>query len=319
MTAPKATLDPTQERIMSRPFRTDADYRAVRDLLIATYPITPADWNWEPRRWEGQRFHREDTSIASLLKPGPIQLWEDEAGQLVAVAHHEGGLGHAFLTLHPDYRHLEAAMFDWAEAHLAKINDQGKRDLVSFVYEYDLPRRILLQARGYEKQTWGGVIRRMRLNTRRPIPPVNMAAGYTLRTTNPTLDDGQRVADVLNAAFNRDCHTGKEVYNFFTQAPSFRHDLDLVAVAPDGSFAAYVGVTLETMNMYGTFEPVCTHPDHQRKGLARALMLEGMHRLRALNARDVYVGTGDQFAANRLYEAMGFTEVYKGYGWCKLW
>ena len=103
-----------------------------------------------------------------------------------------------------------------------------------------------------------------------------------------------------------------------THAPSFRHDLDLAAEAPDGGFAAYVSVTYDEANQRGIFEPVCTAPAHRRRGLAKALMVEGLHRLKEFGAKNVYLGTGDMVPANRLYEAVGFTEAYKGYIWRKL-
>jgi GNAT superfamily N-acetyltransferase len=127
------------------------------------------------------------------------------------------------------------------------------------------------------------------------------------------------MAVLLNAAFNRMIHSEAEYWNFVTHSPSFRHDLNLIAEAPDGSFAAHVGVTYEDANQSCVFEPVCTHPAHQRKGLARALMLEGLRRARSLGAVDAYVGTGDGMAANYLYEAVGFTEVYHGFVWRKVW
>jgi GNAT superfamily N-acetyltransferase len=146
-----------------------------------------------------------------------------------------------------------------------------------------------------------------------------MAEGYTLRSTRPNdEDDCQRVADLLNAAFNRTFHTAKEFCMFATHSPSFRHDLNLVAEAPIGSFAALVGVTYDEANCRGIFEPVCTHPDHRRKGLARALMVEGLHRLKALGATDVYVETGDAVPANELYDAVGFAEAYRGHVWRKM-
>ncbi|MBN1564976.1 MAG: GNAT family N-acetyltransferase, partial [Anaerolineae bacterium] len=241
----------------------------------------------------------------------------------VGAAHHEGGPGYAFLELHPDYRHLEAEMITWAEDHLARVHDDGTRELVFFVYDYDFPRRTLLMDRGYEAR-WDGVMRKMRLNSRRPIPapdlrPDVIAAGYTIRTTEPTHADAQRIADVINAGFNRTFHRAAELTNFYANSPDFRHDLDFVAVAPDGSFASYAGLTLEPVNKYAIFEPVCTHPDHRRQGLAQALMLTGLHKLRALGAVDVYVGTGDAIPANRLYDSLGFTEMYKGHGWVKTW
>ena len=91
-----------------------------------------------------------------------------------------------------------------------------------------------------------------------------------------------------------------------------------MAVAPDGTFAAYVGVPYDEANKCGIFEPVCTHPDHRRKGLARTLMLEGLQRLKTLGAVDVHVETGDMIPANRLYDSIGFTEAYKGFVWRKI-
>jgi mycothiol synthase len=132
------------------------------------------------------------------------------------------------------------------------------------------------------------------------------------------LADCQRIADILNAAFNRDFHKGSDYQNLALNAPCFRRDLDLVAVAPDGSFAAYVGIPYNEANKLGIFEPVCTHPDHQRQGLAKALMQEGLLRLKAIGAVDVTVGTGDMIPANRLYDSLGFTEAYKGHIWQKV-
>ncbi|MFN8486187.1 MAG: GNAT family N-acetyltransferase [Caldilineaceae bacterium] len=91
-----------------------------------------------------------------------------------------------------------------------------------------------------------------------------------------------------------------------------------MAVAPDGSFAASVGIAYDEANGHAVFEPVCTHPQHQRQGLARALMLEGLHRLKAVGAIDVSVDTGDMIPANRLYNSIGFTEVYLGHVWRKV-
>lgn len=308
--------DNAAPRIIARAFQDEADFWRVRNLLIETYPLTPTDFNWEIRRWDGRRFYNEDAALDPRWQE-TVHLWETEDGQLVGAVHPEGA-GEAHLQLHPDYRHLiEEDMIAWAEAHLATPTGDGRQLHIS-VFEYDTPRRRLLEQRGYEKTPHGGMVRRLRLGNR-PHPQPVMAAGYMLRTTRPNdKGDCQRLADVLNAAFKRDFHTAAEYWTFATMSPSFRHDLNLVAEAPDGSFAAHVGVTYDEANRRGIFEPVCTHPDHQRRGLARALMFEGLHRLKALGATDVYVGTGDAVAANQLYDAVGFTEAYKDYIWRKV-
>ena len=65
----------TQPRIVTRPYHRDPDYWRVRELLIETYSITPTDFNWEIRRWDGWHTHRTQTD----WKPGWEQrfcLWE---------------------------------------------------------------------------------------------------------------------------------------------------------------------------------------------------------------------------------------------------
>ena len=88
-----------------------------------------------------------------------------------------------------------------------------------------------------------------------------------------------------------------------------------MAEAADASFAAYVGAPFDEPNRRGILEPVCTHPSHQRRGLARSLVREALRRLGALGASEVTVGTGDSDAANRFYDSLGFTEMRSGWDW----
>jgi GNAT superfamily N-acetyltransferase len=290
----------------------EQDFWRMRALLIDTTPITPIGLNWDMRRLDGSRFYSQ--SVESWWLHGwPVQLWETSDGQLAGYVL-PGGTGDAHLNVHPDFRHLEPEMIDWAIAHVTAPMPDGPR-LEIYAYEYDAWRQRLLAERGFEKtETWG-MIRHMRLGQRPLAQPV-VAEGYTIRTTQPDdLAECQRMADLLNAAFRRDFHNAEEYHNFCRLAPCFHPDLDLVAVAPGSSFAAYVGVPYDEANRRGIFEPVCTHPDHQRKGLAGALMQEALLRLRAIGAVDATVDTGDMVPANRFYDSMGFTEAYRGFAW----
>ncbi len=313
-----AAFDITPPRIVSHPIRGDDDFWRVHRLLVETAPITPPDFNWDIRRWEGSRFYNASPSWDPAWET-QVNLWETDTRRVVGAVNADGA-GLAYLQVHPDYRaFVEDDMLDWAEAHLAAPTGGGnQRRLHLFVYDYDEPRLQRLAQRGYEKTLGWGVVRRLRFGSQ-PLRLPALAQGYTLRATHPgDLADCQRIADLLNAAFNRDFHTAQECQTFTRMAPCFRSDLDLVAVAPDGSFATYVGVPYDEVNRSGIFEPVCTHPDHRRKALAQTLMLEGLQRLRALGACNVTVATGSAEPANRLYASLGFTEVYRGYFWRKV-
>lgn len=303
------TTDTTH--LIARPIQGDRDFWRIRDLLIETHPITPRGFNWDIRRWEGRRFYNPDP--ADPRWKDRACLWETEHGRLVAAAHPEGE-GDVYLQIHPDFRYLEDEIFAWAEGHLARPVSSGGLQLETYVYEYDVYRQGLLAARDYRRTDDWGQLRWLRLGRERLPSPV-LAQPYALRTTRPEPDDDRRIADLLNAAFGRDFHNAAEFETFTRHAPSFVRGLDLVAVAPDGTFAAYVGIPYDQVNRRAIFEPVCTHPDHRRHGLALALMHEGFRRLQAMGACEVTVDTGSMEPANRLYDATGFAERYRGYYW----
>ncbi len=71
-------------------------------------------------------------------------------------------------------------------------------------------------------------------------------------------------------------------------------------------------------NRVGVFEPVGCHPDFQRRGLAKAVMIEGLRRLQALGAQTACVlDWHDDVAPARLYDQMGFRELDRNYRWTK--
>ncbi len=165
----------------------------------------------------------------------------------------------------------------------------------------------------------------MRLGAQ-PLPEPAVADGYTLRATHPPSTgpgcwaDCERMADLLNAAFERPgFHQPQEYHNWMMEASMFLNELNLVIVAPDGSFAAHAALNYVGANRYAVFEPVCTHPGHRQRGLAKALMLEGLRRVRSLGAQIVEVSTGDAGAANALYDSIGFTEYYRAYAGKMTW
>ncbi len=99
-------------------------------------------------------------------------------------------------------------------------------------------------------------------------------------------------------------------------SPTYRPELDLVVVAPDDSFAAFCIVWFDEVNHMGVFEPVGCHSAHRRRGLTRALMYEGMRRLRDLGATTAHVlAHGSADAAPGLYASAGFQVIDQ----CRAW
>ena len=98
-------------------------------------------------------------------------------------------------------------------------------------------------------------------------------------------------------------YLGSDWYVDIQRCPLYRRDLDLVVVAPDGDLAAFTTVWYDDVTRTGYFEPVGTSPDYQRKGLGKAIMTEGLRRLKRMGALYVTVA-GFSEAANALYASV---------------
>jgi GNAT superfamily N-acetyltransferase len=295
-----------------RGFDGDEDFWRVRRFLVDAAPRAAPGVLWDVRRWDGSYFHA-DTPGLDAAGAARTRIWEDAAGRVVAAALSEGDDELHPLT-DPGLRCLEPEVLEWAESNAARLGAGAVRVLC---YDHDAFRRALLERRGYERSDSWAAIRRLRPGAC-PLPEPEMPEGYLLRTTRDDPADRQRIADLLNAAFGRDFHHGAELATFQAGAPSYRRDLDLVAEAPGGGFAAYTAACWDEANRVGIFEPVCTHPDHRRRGLAAALMGEGLRRVRDLGAAAVHVETGDMEPANALYRSLPFTEEHIARVWTKL-
>jgi GNAT superfamily N-acetyltransferase len=149
-----------------------------------------------------------------------------------------------------------------------------------------------------------------------PIPEPTVPEGYTVRSLRED-DDLSRRCLALGRAFGSE-PVDTDTYRTLQSAPGYRRDLDIVIEAPDASFAAVALAWYDEVNRIGMFEPVGTDPDHQRKGLGKAVMYEGFRRLKGLGATLAYVGAGTQIEASRLYRSVGFDEDYTDHAWTKV-
>jgi GNAT superfamily N-acetyltransferase len=153
----------------------------------------------------------------------------------------------------------------------------------------------------------------MRLNARSldEIETPRVPDGYRLRTVEP--DDRPSRVEAHRSAFHPS-RFREDIYAFVRSTAAYRPDLDCVVEAPDGSIAAYTLGWFDEVNRVGEFEPVGTHEDHRRLGLARAVGLFALERLRDLGAETAIVacrGDAAYPAPARLYESMGFTEMWR--------
>ncbi len=289
----------------NRAYNSETDFSAVGQFLINTYNQYGWMYNWGIERWEMQRFtiHNAAELAGEPSLEQYIQVWEAH-DRIVGVAHPEDG-GDLWIEVDKDFGHLEDEMFAWGEAHRSPSR-RLDHPFVTYVVAGDTDRELLLERRGWGRGELGGHLRRRPNMLDLPAGPVS--EGYVVRSLDLRADhDSDGRAAVSRASFGNE-RTG-EMMKVLAQTPGHRPDLDLAAIAPDGTFAAYTTVWWEPVNRYIIFEPVGTHPDHRRRGLASAVMAEGLRRAAVLGAETAYVGSGAGKASNVLYESLGFTEV----------
>ncbi|MCA9913984.1 MAG: hypothetical protein KC496_11570, partial [Anaerolineae bacterium] len=187
--------------IQDRPFAWD-DIQPITQFLLESYTLTGRLFNWEPRRWQGTIFHRDDADMARLREelPQQVRLWLD-GKQIVGVVipEYTGGI---YLQVHPEYRQIEAAMLDWTEANQPRgKDDQGNPCLFVWAEEHDSLRNDLLSQRGYTRTEGHENIRRRPMT--QPVLDLSVPQGYQVRSMRIDSQDQQKLATLLNAAFNR--------------------------------------------------------------------------------------------------------------------
>jgi ribosomal protein S18 acetylase RimI-like enzyme len=140
------------------------------------------------------------------------------------------------------------------------------------------------------------------------LDPPRVPEGYVLRSLRGPADIPARV-DVHRAAFAPSRMT-VEKYTIAVAQDHYAFEHDIVLEAADGSFAAAAICWADPAGSIGEFEPVGTHPDHQRRGLGRVIMRHGLRLMRAAGLRDAIVfSLRSNAPSEALYRSAGFREV----------
>lgn len=304
----------------SRPYQTEGDYWRIREFLReVSLHNNRHDFSWPLLRWDYWRWHVNE-NIFHMKLEDVVTLWELD-GQIVAMVNPDGW-GEAFFQIHPAFQHQVSMseMLNVAEAKLPKTKDDGKKELIVWVNAVDDPTKGLFAERGYVRSKFLAEHMRRRFFSD-PVPDSAPKSGYTVRALG---DESELPARSWLSwkAFHPDepdeKYEGWEWYKNVQRVPLYRRDLDIVAVAEDGELAGFCTVWFDDVTRTAVFEPVGTHPNHQKRGLGKTVMSEGLRRAERLGATLATVSSYGE-AAHALYESMEFTEVDVLEPWIKVW
>jgi ribosomal protein S18 acetylase RimI-like enzyme len=219
------------------------------------------------------------------LEQYEIRLWR-AGGECRAWAMRTVKSGDVDFLVHPESPRLLADVLAWAGA--------------SPVWALEARAEPLL-SRGYERH--GDEWYEHHVGPLGALDEPVVPDGFSLRHVEPA--DLERRVDGHRAAF-APSRVVPESYARVQASPPYRHELDWVAEAPDGRFAAFALCWLDEANGVAELEPVGAHPDFRGRGLARAVSIAA---LRASGAHTGVVYSYGGSAASALYDSIGLHRI----------
>ncbi len=292
------------ENLRARPFAWD-DVEQLHQLVSSRWTVDGPDGQ---RRigdfWWALRGTPEGDPLRHM------QVWPRADGSLTACAWLDPpDTGDVIVA--PDAEIALDKALDWLEKE-HRVAGGGSPAIA--VLAGDHWRAAALRQRAFAPSEAGNV--RLSKALEAAPAPVPLPDGFSLRGVSSDTDIERRVF-VETASFGTRI-TAEEWRSLMQRLPGYRTDLDLIAIAPDGSGASACTCWYDEQTGCGEFEAVGTAKAYQRMGIGKAVITEGLRRLYGLGAtRAIVETTIGNTAAIALYESCGFEVIAKDYSWMK--
>ena len=307
------------ETLVSRQYASQDDLHPAIDLVLTCRAVEQID-PWPPI-YELRQHLRLDAQHGSAN----VQVWERQSGELAAIATIWDGMTLIF-SIHPQElsEDLMAEILSWGIARARALARRvGERaSLFVPIRADDRQAAALLERHGCSAEDW--TFLRMERPLAEPIVAPCIPNGFTLRPVSSAQD--LAAATVL---YQDVFVAGSSIIRdrlALMRTSDHVQASDIVAVAPDGSLAAFC------LCMAGLLDP--RHPAHKdgwidlvgtrlayrRLGLGRAILSAGLRQLRSFGADQALLGTTSwNSAAQRLFAAAGFRLLHeiRWYAWAE--
>lgn len=251
---------------------------------------------------------------AQMKPQRDTRLWWDGAALAAWATHNRYGLTFALSYPQRENLALLQRVLDWGRGHLIALSAGGElpQAFSTGCFASHEPHARMLAGLGFVPREQGTLVVNARALSR-PIPEPALPAGVVIRPPEGEQELDRRA--VLHATVWQPSKVTPEGYRITRSAPGYDAALDLVAVMPDGSFGAYCICWPEAASGSCEFEPVGTHPDHRRQGLAGAVMFAAMRRARAMGLHTALVYCQEHNLP--FYRSLGFEPVDRAVAYVK--
>ncbi|NIU39876.1 GNAT family N-acetyltransferase [Candidatus Bathyarchaeota archaeon] len=304
-----------------RDFHWERDFESVRGFLAGVFGTRKAYTNWIPSELENIKFGPGGTEYLDA-EDEFLKVWEvfnetQKTAQGIIAVSYTKPPGKCWLSVHPHYMSAAREIVLWMQNRVKEMQGDGRGDVnMSFVADDNDAEFIrVLSDLGFQKGEVEGDIQIRSSDSL--VPAYSLPEGYTIR--NAVIEkDFVKYREVQMAVFSHIVSMNKELLELYSTASFYREDLDIVAVGPDSRFAAFCTARIDPLSKIAELEPVGTHPDHRRLGLAKAVICESLKRLEKYKPSIVVIlGAAPTEGARRLYESVGFVNEGTRHYWIR--
>ncbi|HEY9673004.1 MAG TPA: GNAT family N-acetyltransferase [Waterburya sp.] len=265
-----------------------------------------------------------------------LRLWHNSRGELIAFGQlvlmsqqKQEIEAYLYFDIHPGWqgKALETEILQWGEERLGEVGrvQNLSLKLLTFCRNDRLDRLIRLEKQGF---THARSFLTMSCSLNQPISSPALPSGFTLRQFSSDgqcfqfpLGDVKDWVQLFNESFidhwqHQDL-TVETARHWLFNNPHCKPELNLVAVAPDGIFAAfcvgYINWDENALNRCneGWIKVLGTRRGFRRMGLGRAMLLAQMQQFKAAGVEVVKLGVDAEnlTSATRLYQSVGFQPI----------
>ena len=285
--------------IIHRQYRILSDHMAVYQFMLEIYE---RDWR------NGVPAPFMEYALSSVWMDKSLvhrnRLWFD-GDKIVALVFYENPVSDVYFSLRPGYAFLAPEMIAYAENSMPR--EEGRQRLVIFGAQTALAKAAHQAGWRRESGYWEKV-RDFAEPLERELPE-----GYRFAEAPLNI---AKCCECCWKGFGHEAEEGPwngdtEYTGGLATAPHNTDYLDVAIEDANGEYVCYAGMWWTPENHLAYMEPLCTVPEHRRKGLAAAAMAELYRRTKVLGATHM-TGGGDPF-----YDKVGFKPVVEWTFWVR--
>ncbi|GIV96346.1 MAG: GNAT family acetyltransferase [Herpetosiphonaceae bacterium] len=309
---------------IARPFAGESDLQPLVDLINICESVDRIESGTSLAEL------RAEINSPSLDQQRDLRLWQHESGELIAFgqlwirpAHVENTIdGNLWFFVHPEARgtDLETEIITWAEGRMREIRSEkgAQTRLYCGARDDDGWRTSIMQGHGFTPARY---FLRMVRPLDQPISEPQLPEGFILRQVEGEHEIPAWV-EMFNESFidhwNHHPLTVEQVLYWLESDPFYNPQGDLIAVAPDGTFAAFCFCSINPEENErngcneGWINVLGTRRGFRNIGLGRAMLLAGLRWLKdqGMDFAKLGVDSENPTGATRLYESVGFYPAY---------